>query len=226
MTLEKIPEWETELWSYMSSGDGKHCPLYDRCLIRRKGSWCADDNGENLDWFDENKFCIRSFDFIESGTCYGEFKIVEMLAQKLLKRGGIDSPPVPTELISLIDSQHPVEVRLLPLKTCHGAIWRLQNEWVIQLRENDTPTTRRFALYHEAFHILAHNKTTPVFKKIGTDEGSFNELLADFFAAFVLMPKTWVKEKWKEVHDLLQMAEIFDVPTPAMCIRLRRLGLI
>jgi len=222
----KTPKWEAELWSYVSSGDGQHCPLYMRCRIRQKGGWCADDNSENLNWFDGERFYFSSFDFIESGTCYGEFKLLEMLARKLLKEGEISGPPVPMELISLTDRQHPIEVRLLPLKACHGAIWHLKDEWVIQLKEDDTPATRRFALFHEAFHILAHSKSTPVFKKIRTEEGGFNELLADFFAAFVLMPKEWVKAKWAEVHDLDQMAKIFDAPKPAMCIRLKRLGLI
>lgn len=224
--IAKIPKWESELWSSMSNGDGKHCPLYDDCRIRRKGGWCADENRRNLNWFNDKGFYFGSFDFIKSGTCYGEFKLVEMLAQRLLKKGVVNDPPVPTELISLVDSRLPVEIRLLPLKACHGAIWRLNDGWVIQLKEGDSPATRRFALFHEAFHILAHSKTTPVFKKIGSDEGSFNELLADFFASFVLMPEEWVKAKWAEVHDLDQMVTIFDVPESAMYIRLKRLSLI
>ncbi|GAG36112.1 unnamed protein product [marine sediment metagenome] len=56
-------------------------------------------------------------------------------------------------------------------------------------------------------------------------QGSFNELLADYFAVCILMPREWVKEKWAEVKDLDKMAEIFDVPKSAMCIRLKRLGL-
>ena len=226
MEAERIPRWESELWFLISNGDGKHCPLYSHCRIRQRGGWCADDNSEHLNWFDDKRFYFGSFDFIKSGTCYGEFKLLEMLAQRLLKEGRISGPPVPTELILLSDSQCPIEVRLLPLKTCHGAIWRLEEGWVIQLKEDDTAATRRFVLFHEAFHILAHGKTTPVFKKIGTDKGSFNELLADFFAAFLLMPEEWVKVKWAEVHDLNQMARIFDVPKPAMCVRLKRLGLI
>jgi len=65
-----------------------------------------------------------------------------------------------------------------------------------------------------------------VFRKRGTIVGSFNELLADYFASCILMPREWVKEKWAEVKDLDRMAEIFAVPKSAMCIRLRRLGLI
>ena len=51
-------------------------------------------------------------------------------------------------------------------------------------------------------------------------------LLADYFATCILMPKEWVTEKWVEVMDLDRMAEIFDAPKSAMCIRLKRLGLI
>jgi len=64
------------------------------------------------------------------------------------------------------------------------------------------------------------------YRKRGTTQGSFNELLADYFAACILMPREWVKRKWAEVENLDRMAEIFDVPKPAMCIRLRQLGLV
>ena len=225
--IRKTPKWESDLWYSLSTGDGMHCPLYSNCRIREKGGWCLDDNKEQINWLlDTDSFNFSSFDFIESGACYGEFKMVEMLAQRYLKDGGVRCPPVPTEIISLADGQHPVEVRLVPLKACHGAVWHLQEEWVIQLNENDTPATRRFILFHEVFHILAHCRTIPVFRKKGTKEGSFNELLADYFAVCILMPREWVREKWAEVKDLDRMAEIFDVPKSAMCIRLKRLGLI
>ena len=68
--------------------------------------------------------------------------------------------------------------------------------------------------------------TIPVFRKRGAIGGSFNELLADYFAMCTLMPRQWVREKWAEVKDLDRMAEIFDVPKPAMCVRLRQLGLV
>jgi len=149
-----------------------------------------------------------------------------MLAQRYLKRGEVSCPPVPAELILLADEQHPVEVRLVALKVYHGAIWRQNDGWVIQLKNDDIPATRRFILFHEAFHILAHCKTTPVFRRREGILGSFNELLADHFASCILMPREWVNEKRAEVEDLDRLAEIFDVPMPAMCIRLRQLGLV
>jgi len=84
----------------------------------------------------------------------------------------------------------------------------------------------RFTIFHEAFHILAHCRTSPVFRKRGSIVGSFNEFLADYFALCILMPREWVAEKWAEVKDLDQMAKIFSVSKSAMCIRLRQMGLI
>ena len=43
------------------------------------------------------------------------------LAQKYVKVGGIQSPPVPTGPISPVDEQHPVVACLVPLKVYHGA---------------------------------------------------------------------------------------------------------
>lgn len=223
----KTPSWESELWSYLGDSDGEHCPLYHSCRIRQRGDWCLDEDRSAIDWLvDYRVISGTSFDFIESGTCYGELKTIEMLAQKYLKEGEVNDPPVPSELISLADGENPIEVRLVPLKACHGAIWRLNDEWVIQLNKNDETSTRRFALFHEAFHIMAHCKSAPVFKKRESKVGTFNELLADFFAACVLMPKEWVRAKWTEGHGVDEMARMFDVPKSAMSLRLKRLGLV
>ncbi len=133
---------------------------------------------------------------------------------------------MPSELISVADEQHTIETRLLPLKVYHGAIWHLREGWVIQLKDDVSSASKRFTLFHEAFHILAHCRTTPVFRKRGTMQGSFNELLADYFATCILMPKEWVKKKWAEVKDVDVMAEMFDAPKSAMWLRLRQLGLV
>jgi len=225
----RIPKWESELWSYVSSS-GKHCPLYNCCQARQQGAWCLDDNRKHIERLVEKKtFNSRNFDFIEGAPLCRVFGLVERLAEKYLKMGRICQPPVPVDIIRLADDQHPVEVRQPPLKAYHGAIWRLREGWVIQLRNDDPSATKRFTLFHEVFHILAHRSATPVFSKRRDKRGrghTFNEMLADTFAAYILMPRQWVKEKWAEVKDLDKMAKIFDVPKPAMSIRLREMGLI
>ena len=225
----KIPKWESLLWSFVSSGDGMHCPFYSHCRMRLICPCCADDKKEKFSQLIEggSQFNPDDYDFIK--PCNGRIiPFVEKLARKQLGKASIRCIPVPTEIISLADDQHPIEVRLVPLTVHRGAIWRLSDSWVIHLNSHDPPARRRLSLFHEAFHILAHcnSKATPLFRKIGANQGSFNELLADFYAIHVLMPKKAVKEKWAEIKDVDRMASTFDVPKVVMWIRLRRLGLV
>lgn len=227
------PDWENRLWRYVGSGDGTSCPLRNRCRYRIDGGWCPDDNKELISRaIDKPDFDIGSLDFIKGGSgvrCRMGF-VLELLARRYFREYidlcGIDQPPMPAELVARIDMQHNIEVREIPLKAYHGAIWRHNDEWVIQLKGNDSSATKRFTLFHEAFHILAHCNTSPVFRKRSEMAGSFNEMLADHFALCILMPRDWIIEKWVEVRDLEKMAEIFAVPRSAMCIRLRQLNLI
>ncbi|GAI77213.1 unnamed protein product [marine sediment metagenome] len=227
MSTGKTPKWESELWSLVSSGDGRYCPLHSRCQVRQRNGWCFSGNKELLELLlDSSRFSPSNYDFPEFTKPCRIFKLVETLAQGVLRKGGVRCPPVPSELISLADEQHPIEVRLVPLTKLRGATWRLKEAWVIQLNQNDTPDRRRFSLFHEAFHILAHCRATPVFKKRGSDIGAFNELLAEYFASCVLMPAQWAKKKWAQVKDLESMVEIFDVTEPEMWVRLRQIRLI
>jgi hypothetical protein len=224
---EKIPKWECELWSYMSRGDGMHCPLYTHCRIRQRRSFCADDSRELLTQiFDSEQFNPDDYGFLRFEKPGRIFQAVATLARRYLRRARIAGPPVPSELISLFDQQHVIEVRLLPLTAHHGGIWRVGDKWVIQLRRDDTPARRRFTLFHEAFHILAHCKSKPVFRKRGVEQGCFNEVLADCFSTRILMPTEWVIEKWPEVKDLDRMAGIFDVPKSVMWLTIRALHLV
>lgn len=150
---------------------------------------------------------------------------VEELSHELLQRAGIHCPPMPVETIMLSDEEQPIEVRLVPLTTHHGAIWHLKDNWIIQLKKDDPLYVRRFTLFHEAFHILAHRKATPVFSRRGNSEGIFNEQLADAFAAYTLMPAKWVRGRWAECKDINQMTNSFQVPKSTICVRLKVLGL-
>jgi len=241
MTLEKIPKWESELWSYMSSGDGVNCPVYDDCKTRQHGGWCFGDSKGILSRFygtyaisgsssddSELDFFRSLFEhhFPQKWTPGRIFQLIETLAKKYIKQAKLNQPPVVTELIKQLDISPGIEIRPLPLKAYHGAVWQLEDGWIIHLNNEDKPARQRVTLFHEVFHILAYYKATPVFRKRGAKEGLFNEMLADYFAGCILMPKEWVKEKWTEVNDLKQMAEIFQVTEVAMWIRLKTMGLV
>jgi len=231
---EKIPKWESELWSYVNSGDGLHCPLLGDCKIARTRGGCfaedlelrmrlqeviEDDSGVQADW--EGK--AKPPDCRDSGKI---FQLIERLARKYLSEAKVYQPPVTTAIFSQFDRKRAVEIRTVPLKSYHAAIWRLRDSWVIQLKSDDTAERKRFTLFHEVFHILAHGGGSPVFRKAGLRGGTFNELMADCFAIYIMLPEKMVREKWVEVKDLARMAEIFEVPKSIMHMRLRYLELI
>jgi len=182
ITAAKIPKWETELWSLISSGDGVHCPLYDACKTKKRCGWCFSDNkemfsgvygthvgdsgsGENeLDVFRslfEHKFPLKW----SPGRI---FQLVEALANKYVKKAKLEQPPVVTGLIEQFDISPGIEIRPLPLKAYHGAVWQLEDRWVIHINSEDKPARQRVTLFHEVFHILAHCRATPVFRRRGS----------------------------------------------------------
>jgi hypothetical protein len=194
-----------------------------------RGGWCPDENRERANrLLDERQFNLHSYNFLKAEGKRGcrLTQLLGRLAGTYLRMGKVRCPPVSTGLVKLFDQQHTVEIRQLPLKAYHGAIWSQKDEWVIQVKDSDAAPTMRFTVFHEAFHILAHCRSCPVFRKRGSVLGSFNEMLADHFALCILTPREWVVERWAEVRDLDRMTEIFAVPKSAMCIRLRQLGLI
>ncbi len=225
--IVRIPSWESKLWSYVGSSDGEHCPLYDNCTSRLEGNLCPCDYvGYAEELLATKQFDPADYDFIGNIKFDIFFKLIEKLANKYLKRGNVKQPPVPTELFSLADENHPIEVRLVPLSCCNGATWHLNNCWVIHLNANDPFVTRRFTLFHEAFHVITQCKCCYSFKRGLNDGHSFYEFLAERFAASILMPREWVMEKWLESNDLDRMAEIFVVPKPLMYIELKLLRLV
>jgi len=230
----KTPGWENELWSYLESGDGLNCPIYESCTIRLKCVWCLSASriqaiGELVDNdnSDLTRFMSIEPEYPGCRTNGRIFKLVRRLTNKFQVEAGIDRIPVPDNLITRDYNNVPIEFRQVPLKAHHGAVWRLSDCWLVHINSNSTRARQRFTMYHEIFHILAHWKGTPVFKKASRSrEGVFNELLADHFAANMLLPKGWVKKMWPEVKDVGQMAAIFEVPKPIMYLDLRALGLI
>ena len=235
--VAKTTKWESKLWSYLSKGDGINCPLYNSCQLRQKGAECLSNKmgKENVErihrLIDNDEIDLTNDELVavKLPRCQkGEsiFELVSKLARKYRSGSWKNRLPVPDDLILLAEDNLPIEVRRVPLRVYHGAIWRLRDCWVIQLNSHDTPVRQRFTLYHEIFHVLAHCKATPVFKKRIGREGFFNEVLADHFAAVMLLPQESVVAKWAEVKDVSRMANIFKVPESLMYFSLRANRLI
>jgi hypothetical protein len=235
--MKKIAEdWESELWSFINIGNGTNCPLYKSCQHPKNNENCLSRDEEYADAmhkFLDNDSLILPPSYRKlpkTPACIATsriFELVRKLAQSYTEKIGSKEIPVPVDIINRVCSDQSVEVRLVPLKSAHGAVWRLKDSWVIHLNSKDTSARRRFTLYHELFHILTHCNATPVFKKAPSQkEGAFNELLADHFSAVMIMSEEIMEKKWAEVKDIKKMAAIFDVPEPAMYCGLKYLRLI
>lgn len=240
------PKWEREFWHYISSGDGNACPIYQKCEARLKGYKCAcpvmiDENKapdgligsicspelmHTLSINSRGAYCSQNVGFVEGIRPGRIFELLEMLSESWLKAGKVRHPPVPSDLVYLFDTDYNIEIRTVPLKAYGGAIWKIDDSWLIYLNANDTPVKQRFNLFHEAFHILAHCRATPVFRHRGRNEGGFNEILADNFALHILMPKKFIDKLWEKSNDPKQMAEQFMVPESTVLYRLQSLHLI
>jgi Zn-dependent peptidase ImmA (M78 family) len=230
-------DWENELWSLIGSGDGTNCPLYETCQLRQKSKDCV--SGYTAYTNTMHKFLDKDSIILPLSyqklprilACVASsriFELVRKLAHSYTKKIGLKELPVETDVIQHFRFNQPVEVRLVPLKSAHGAVWHLRHDgWVIHLNSRDSSARRRFTFYHELFHILAHCNASPVFKKSPSQkEGAFNELLADHFAAIMIVPEEMLLKKWAEVKDIRKLAAIFDVPEPIIYCGLKHLRLI
>jgi hypothetical protein len=225
--LRGIPNWEFKLWDFIGKGDGLTCPLHLKCQLKSRGGWCPNEYLDELNTMIDTEQCNdEHFNFVKYDSYCLMFLMLERLAKRYLDFGGIYNPPVPANLISLFSERNNIEVRTVPLRACHGALWQLKDGWIIYLSSNEPSAMKRFVLFHEAFHMLAHSHTTPVFNKANGARGSFNEMLADFFSCSVLLPRNWAKHTLRSVGDIKRMANIFDIPQPFVLIRLKRMGLI
>jgi hypothetical protein len=241
-------DWESEFWHYVSTGDGTQCPVYTNCPLKDQDpSRCtcglyniaveSHERDEVCSLCSEVNYCFNEEDggslcnnsnlgFLEKLRPGRIFELLQMLSESWLRIGDVHETPVPVDLIHIMDRECPVEVRTIPLKAYGGAIWKTSDGWIIYLNANDCVPRQRLTLFHEAFHLLAHSKTTPIFKKRGSDKGSFNELLADNFALHILMPRKWIEKSWWTCNDVSAVAEQFQVTENAALSRLKSLNLL
>jgi len=238
--------WETELWNYVEVGDSLFCPIFTICSLKKTGEHCSCSNWnyfpvvskvpdnnhltpnqpllmKDLEQLPCHNTNISFAEIIKPGRID---ELIELLSLHWLKRLKIKQPPVPSELISQFASTDDIAVRILPLKACHGAVWRLNaSSWVIYLNSRDTNREQRITLFHEAFHMLAHQKSNITYRTKTKQTRAFSEYLADNFSLKFLMPRQWLKDDWKKTPDVKLIAKKYKVPRNAVQSRLKELKL-
>lgn len=144
-----------------------------------------------------------------------------------------------TRLLELLDQTGPaadlgwltklsrVKIVLVPQWRMDGlsgmTTWK-DDQWLIGVNKGNPPARRRFTLAHELKHALDANRDTVTYRAI---DDVHRELIADYFAACYLMPKTWLRRAWtRGLQDPEALAGLFKVGRQAMDKRLLDLGYI
>lgn len=151
--------------------------------------------------------------------------IAERQATRFLELYEIREPAVDVGLICELPR---VRVRVSPTLPESGLTHWERGTWVIGINRNDSPTRRRFTLAHEFKHILDHPFIDTIYPdEHGQPASKQAELMCDYFAACLLMPRPWVKRLWAQgTQDAAVLAATFAVSPAAMNVRLQQLGLV
>ena len=150
--------------------------------------------------------------------------IAERQAMRWLEIYEVTEPGVD---VSLIGELPRVRVRVESILATSGLTHWNGGTWVIGVNRNDSRTRRRFTLAHEFKHILDHPFIDTIYlDERGQPAPKQAELMCDYFAACLLMPRPWVKRLWAQgTQDATVLAATFAVSPAAMNVRLQQLGL-
>lgn len=159
-------------------------------------------------------------------TYHEALQRAELQASRLLALHQITEAAVPIEIVT---DQPCIRLkRSYDLPASGSAHWN-GTDWVITLNAAEYEPRQRFSLLHEYKHIIDH-PTRHLIHGDGRAKmtaGQMAEKVADYFAACVLMPKSWVKTAFcSETQSIEQLATKFHVSPKAMSYRISQLGLI
>jgi hypothetical protein len=150
--------------------------------------------------------------------------VAERQAVRLLKLLSITEPPVPQFVISSLPG---IVVEWREDWPTSGMAVRCRTHWRIVLKANEPRQRQRFSLAHEFKHVL----DDPVIERTHAHlkphrRAERAERLCNYFAACVLMPRSWIKRDWYDgLRDIADLARRYYVSEEAMTTRLSELGL-
>jgi Zn-dependent peptidase ImmA (M78 family) len=144
------------------------------------------------------------------------FDLIERLAAAIRLDAPVTSDHMPDDVTTRICRLQLEESDLPIAGICY---WDpAERLWVIARNTADSPTTRRFTLWHELGHVVWHGwekRLFPGMKAVNLDR--LAEHAADHFAGEVLMPRRLLERAFSSgVHDPAELARRFDVSEDAM----------
>jgi len=156
-------------------------------------------------------------------------RLAELQANRLLTLTDTDTGPVPDGVISELPG---VEVLYDDSASAPSSgLFRWEKgRYLIVIDATERPLGRqRFSLAHEFKHVLDYPFVTTLYPALpGMTSKERQEQVCEFFAACLLMPRSWVKRAWcnERVQQPSRLSNRFGVSTAAMQVRLSTLGLL
>lgn len=106
----------------------------------------------------------------------------------------------------------------------------LDGKLQMYINEREPHVRQRFSLLHELKHAIDFPVAATLHQSLGVGDDGVKglqiELIANEFAAQVLMPAPLVKRVWRRTEDIALAASLFNVSREAMRVRLVKLGFI
>jgi len=158
-------------------------------------------------------------------TQFEAYRLAELQANHLLHGAGIEHPGTPDEIVTGLPF---LQIQLRGDLPISGLTNWYKPRWLIILNSSEPAVRRRFTLMHEFKHLLDHGLAERCYPSTTwMNSNDRAELVSDYFAASLLMPRRLVKRRFGQgLQDATDLAAEFGVSPQAMRYRLQQLGLI
>lgn len=159
---------------------------------------------------------------------------IRRLAAELLAEADVTTPPVPIERVAKAAGFRLIKERL---ETDFSGFYVMQaGTPTIGVNVFHPSVRQRFTVAHELGHAKLH-ANDHYDREFRRDPNSATatdpeEIDANAFAAELLMPASWIEQRWSEATDLLdndwvvRTAREFGVSTQSLLYRIENLGLL
>ena len=156
-----------------------------------------------------------------------ERRIARGLAENLaLLVGRLADTGVPVDLTQIAESLGVVEITTTNMVEDGRTAW-IEGSPRIELRADRPPTRMRFTLAHEIAHVLIERDQSVVRRTQALDHDDV-EMLCDWIAASILMPRSWMRRFVDNDHYNLSLIRLIahkaEVSLSAATVRLAEVG--
>lgn len=147
------------------------------------------------------------------------------------------------EIIALLEVTERVSIKLIRVpfnnENLSGFIGFKNDTFIIVTNTNHKLGSERFTISHEIYHLITDRtsiKKKPIIEELNSNEDSVTEMMANAFAAELLIPKDDIKEQVKLLTEnmtkeiepaiIVQLQQKYGVSYIAVAKRLNEVGII